>query len=119
VSVNIIEPRPQSTQSIPVSFRSRGPQVSDFFTLTSEHTRFDMKHDGENNFIVWLLDSNGTKVEQIAGEVGTFDGSRAIDIQINGIYCLNIGADVLKIVVLRTHNAFTYKLETYNIVFIF
>jgi len=92
-NVNITEPRPQTAQSIPVSFRGRGQQVSDFFTLTPEHTRFEMMHDGENDFIVWLLDSSGNNVELLASGIGAFDGSKAIDIQDYGIYCLNIGAD--------------------------
>jgi hypothetical protein len=62
-TVDITQPRPQTAQSVPFSFSGKGQQVSQFFTLTPGLARFRMTHDGERDFIVWLLDSKGNKVE--------------------------------------------------------
>ena len=92
-TVDISQPRPQTAQSVPISFSGKGQQVSQFITLNPGLTRFEMTHDGESNFIVWLLDSNGNNVDLLVNEVGAFDGSKATGIKYSGIYCLNIAAD--------------------------
>jgi hypothetical protein len=92
--VDITQPRPQTAQSVPASFSSKGQQVSQFFALTKGLARFKMTHDGESNFIVHLLDSKGNQVGvSLVNEIGAFNGSKAVNIQDNGIYCLDINAD--------------------------
>jgi hypothetical protein len=92
-TIDISQPRPQTAQSVPFSFRGRGQQVSQFITLSLGLTRFEMKHDGESNFAVWLLDSNGQRMDLLVNEIGAFDGSKAIGTKYHGIYCLDISAD--------------------------
>jgi len=93
-TVDITQPRPQTAQSVPVSFSGKGQQVSQFFTLTPGLARFKLMHNGESNFIVHLLDSKGNQVGiSLVNEIGAFNGSKAMGIENSGIYCLDIGAD--------------------------
>jgi len=92
-TVDITQPRPQTAQSVPVSLIGKGQQVSQFFTLTPGLARFKLVHDGERNFIVWLLDLKGNKLELLANEIGKFDRSKATGINDGGIYCIDINAD--------------------------
>ena len=92
-TIDISQPRPQNAQSIPVSFSGVGQQVSQFFLLKPGLTRFEMVHDGTRNFAIWLLDETGNNVDLLVNEIGVFDGSKAIGIKREGIYCLGIGAD--------------------------
>lgn len=52
-----------------------------------------MSHDGSSNFIVWLMDDQGNKVELLANEIGSFDGSTAISITTPGTYLLDVDSD--------------------------
>jgi hypothetical protein len=55
-----------------------------------------MTHQGERNFIVWLLDKNGARVNGglLANEVvGPYEGSRAIQVPKDDIYLLQVEAD--------------------------
>jgi hypothetical protein len=58
-----------------------GPQVSQFFTLNPGLAAFNMTHNGKNNFVIWLLDSKGNKIDLLVNETGIFDGSKATDIK--------------------------------------
>ena len=91
-TVDITQPKPETAQSVPVSFRGMGPQVSQFFTLNPGLATFNMTHNGKNNFIIWLLDSKGNKIDLLVNETGIFDGSKATGIKDSGIYCLDIYA---------------------------
>jgi hypothetical protein len=91
-TMDITQPKPETAQSVPVSFSGMGPQVSQFFTLNPGLATFKTKHNGENNFIIWLLDSKGNKIDLLVNETGKFDGSKATDIKDGGIYCLDIDA---------------------------
>ncbi len=92
-TVDISQPRPQTARGMPVSFGGTGQQVSQLFTLSPGLTRFELEHDGERNFAVWLLDNNGKNVDLLVNEIGPFDGSKATGIKYDGIYCLDINAD--------------------------
>jgi hypothetical protein len=52
-----------------------------------------MSHQGENNFAVWLLAANGRRVELLANEIGSFNGSKAVQIARGGTYLLQVDAD--------------------------
>ena len=91
--VDIRQPRPQIAQSVPISFSGTGQQVPQLFELGQGLARFEMEHDGERNFAIWLLDSTGKKVDLLVNKIGPFDGSKATGIEDSGIYCLDISAD--------------------------
>jgi hypothetical protein len=85
-------PTPVPTAS-PIDLTGTGQQASQKFHLTSGLAIFNMKHSGESNFAIWLLDSNGNKVDLMVNEIGSFDGSKAEHITTAGDYVLDITAD--------------------------
>jgi hypothetical protein len=92
-SVDIEQPRPSTATSVPLAFSGKGQQVSDFFYLDAGLVRFEMTHDGDSNFAIWLLDEDGDYVDLLVNEIGEFEGSKAVGITKSGIYLLDISAD--------------------------
>jgi len=90
-TVDITQPRPQTAQNVPVSFRGMGQQVSQFFTLRPGPASFKLNHDGEDSILVTLLDLKGNDVDDVAHEYGVLtNASKSIAIKDGGIYCLDI-----------------------------
>jgi len=87
--INIKQPRPTSAQSIPKTFTGNSRTVTDFFKVDGGLTRFELKYDGDGNFIIWLLDKDGNKIELLVNEISSFDGSKAIGLN-KGIYLLDV-----------------------------
>ena len=91
-------PTPSSTSTStdespkPITLSGSGQQASSKFILSSGLSVFKMTHSGSGNFAVELLDSNGKTVELLANTIGSFNGSKAVGIQSNGTYLLNITA---------------------------
>ncbi len=53
-----------------------------------------MTHQGEGNFIVELLDDEGSEVgSSLMNEIGPIDASQAVQIPEDGSYLLNVDAD--------------------------
>lgn len=77
----------------PISLSGSGEEATDFFNLERGLVKITMKHDGDSNFIVWLLDSDGDRVDLLANEIGSFSGSHYLGIKSAGKYLLNIDAD--------------------------
>jgi hypothetical protein len=92
-TVNIDQPRPYVAYGVPVSLSGAGQQVSKFFILDKEVTTFNITHDGWMDFNVWLLDSNGEKVERLVSTYGPYDASVTLNLTNGGIYLLDIQAD--------------------------
>jgi len=84
---------PTSAPPPPQTYTGRGQNFSPFITLAGGLTTFQMQHTGSANFIVRLLDDHGRWVELLANEIGSFNGSRAIGIDLPGIHLLDIRAD--------------------------
>lgn len=79
--------------TLPVTLGGEGQQASAFFDLEAGLAIFRLSHDGRSNFTVWLLDSQGQRVELLVNEIGLFDGSTAIGIDEAGVYILDVDAD--------------------------
>jgi hypothetical protein len=92
-SVDITQPRPLTAQPVPLSMTGVGQHATRFFTLKSGPATFKMTHNGSSDFTVWLDDANGKHVDLLANKAGIFDGSRVEDIDLGGIYLLDVGAD--------------------------
>lgn len=92
-AVGITQPRPMTAQPAPLSMTGAGQHATRFFALHQGSATFKMTHNGSSNFAVWLDDVNGKHIDLLANTVGTFDGSRAEDIDRDGIYLLDINAD--------------------------
>lgn len=91
--VTVEQPRKTATQSVPLTLSGNGQKVSEIFYLENGLRRIEMKHDGSSNFIVWLIDDQGNKIDLLANEIGSFEGSKAIGITNPGTYMLDISAD--------------------------
>ena len=91
-------PEPTPTE-IPVEeptileFSGHGNEATAAFHLESGLLRCDYRCQGEMNFIVYLLDSNGEMVALLANEIGTAEGSSATNIREPGNYLMDISAD--------------------------
>ena len=84
--------QPPEPQSIALS--GKGQQATQKFTLENGLSIFEMAHSGQSNFIVSLLDEEGNEVGfSLANEIGSFNGSKAMNIAKGGTYLLNIQAD--------------------------
>ncbi len=89
--VTIKQPRP-TTAPETKSFSGRDQQYAGPFYLDSGLTKFKLKNTGSGHFGIWLLDSEGNKVELLVNEIGPFDGSKAVGLSISGIYYFDISA---------------------------
>ncbi|MCX9013863.1 MAG: hypothetical protein OIN89_03555 [Candidatus Methanoperedens sp.] len=68
-------------------------QATGLFYLPEGKKTFTLKHGGESNFIVELLDNKGNRVAGLANEIGLFEGKKEVDILFPGNYLLDIEAD--------------------------
>lgn len=92
-TVVITQPAPLSDLEPPLTLSGNAQQASDLFRLSQGLVTFQMKHDGQSNFAIWLMDSQGSLVELLVNEIGAFDGSKAVGIGQDGIFILDISAD--------------------------
>jgi hypothetical protein len=92
-SVTIEQPRPETAPESPQSFSGKGPEGTAFFTLSKGSHVFETTHKGRGIFRAQLLNASGQRIEQVAGVIGNYDGSKAVKIDRPGIYLMNIVAD--------------------------
>ncbi len=91
-----------------ITLSGTGPAATRLFRLEPGLSVFFMAHEGNSNFIVDVLDENGSSVAPmgLANVIGGFSGSTAVQIQRGGQYLLDIQADgPWKIIVLQPRNA--------------
>lgn len=89
-------PTPVATPSptpVTQSFSGQGHRAISPVQLDDGLTIVTLTHTGASNFAIWLLDSNGENVDLLVNEIGPFDGSTALRIEIAGAYALDITAD--------------------------
>ncbi len=82
-TIEVVEPDP-------ISLSGSGQEATQTFRLEKGLSIFEMNNQGSNNFIIWLLDSNGNNVELLINEIGSFDSSTAVGIGIGGNYLLDV-----------------------------
>jgi hypothetical protein len=92
-TVAIRQPRPTNGEAKPVSRIGQGPDVPVFVTLPKGLTVFRVKHDGDGIFRVKLFDRDGKLVEQLFGQTGRYEGSRAFRVEQEGIYAVGVYAN--------------------------
>ena len=77
-----------------ISLSGTGQAATEPFELESGLAVFRIAHQGNRNFIVYLLDQNGARVgTSLANEIGSFSSSKAIQIPTDGTYLLQVDAD--------------------------
>lgn len=89
-TVTILQPRGGTGASLPDTFEGAGFQTSQFIRFEKGLATFKMKYTGTSNFIVWLMDDQGTKTELLVNTIGDFDGSKAVGITKAGNYVLSV-----------------------------
>lgn len=83
----------------PLFFNGSGKQTSPKFVLYPGVAIVRVTHDGGSSFIVALMDSNGNQMADSSGgapiinEIGPYNGSIAVPIQVAGEYLLDVIAD--------------------------
>ncbi len=73
-------------------FEGYGDTATELFTIPAGTKTFKMTHAGKSNFIVKLLNKDGTNEMYLANEIGIFEGSKA-EFTNNNVYAFNIQAD--------------------------
>jgi len=91
-SVKISQPLISQTEDFS-QISGSGPMGTSLYYFDRGLAKFEMKFSGDGNFIVWLLDEYGNKVELLANEIGSFSGSTGAKIPSDGRYMLDIQAD--------------------------
>lgn len=88
------KPQPQPKQvPDPITLSGSGQQATSKFHLQKGLSTFKLTYTGGSNFSVWLLDSSGNNIELLANDIGTFDGSKAVQIDTDGDYLLNVESE--------------------------
>ena len=92
--IKVRQPRASSAPKT-TSFKGTSAEATDLFELSGSLHRFELTHSGDENFIVDLLDQNGESVTMmgLVNEIGSFEGSKAVQVPEDGIYLLSVQAN--------------------------
>ena len=91
--MTVRQPRPAEVPAR-TSFSGQGGAATELFSMNSGLKRINFSHQGEMNFIVTLLDSEGREVEfALANDIGTVETSTTATIPQDGIYLFQVEAD--------------------------
>lgn len=80
-------------EPVPISLVGTGKNTTQPFSLEQGLSLFSMKHTGPSNFTVWLMDSNGRKIDLLVSVIGEFQGSKAEGLPAAGNYTLDIATE--------------------------
>lgn len=86
-------PAPAQPAPTTVSFSGTNNTSTNRFALRQGAATFQVEYTGKRNFVVWLLDGNGSKLDVVANEVNEFKGSKVLNIKAPGPYLLDVSAD--------------------------
>lgn len=82
---------PTATEAIELS--GSGTKVSDSFALTEGIAIVTANHNGDENFIVKLLDTNSDSTNYLFNQIGDYEGKTALNISKSSDYVLDVDAD--------------------------
>ena len=97
-TVLIKQPRPTSADALPLNLTGKGCDVSPFFVLDEGLTVFKMTHDGDSNFAITLLSTDGRVAELLVNEIGSYSGKKAIGVKQGNIIGARPGIHILSII---------------------
>ena len=66
----------------PITLSGTGQEATSKFPLEKGLSIFKLIHDGNSNFIIWLLDDEGNNIDLLVNKIGEFDGYKAVGILI-------------------------------------
>lgn len=92
-SIKISQPKPTQGTSKPTSFSGNGQQMTPYLKLKRGLTIFKITCNGGSYFSAWLVDSNGEKIDLLANETGVFNVSKAVQIEEDGFYFIQIQSE--------------------------
>lgn len=92
-NVVIEQPRYQTGETPPFNLGETGDTASSPLQLEEGLARFEMTHDGDSNFAIWLYSAEGQRIALLANEIGQYEGSTTENIPQDGIYVMDIVAD--------------------------
>jgi len=78
---------------LPQTFSGQGPVSSPLFSANSGSLRLAMKHSGDANFSVIVMDTQGRTIDLAANVIGPYDGSKVVRLPSKGIYILVVEAN--------------------------
>lgn len=90
--VTVEQPRPSGAEGAPQTFTGSSQSAAGPIELKSGLARFALKHSGDGNFALWLIDDSGDNVALLANDIGPFDGSKAEQV-LDGIYWFDVTAN--------------------------
>ncbi len=70
-----------------------GQQATDPIQLSAGLWKVSLSHHGGGHFAVWLLDSDGERVELLVNKSGLFHGTKLVKIPRQGTYLCDVSAD--------------------------
>ena len=76
----------------PIGFEGDGATVTDAFTLEGGVTIVEAVHDGESNFVVELVPTDGDRRHLLVNVIGDFDGAAGVLVD-DSEYLLDVDAD--------------------------
>lgn len=76
-----------------VRLQGVGQTATQQFALKAGLATFSLQHNGNRNFIVWLLNDKGERQDLLVNVIGPFSGSKAIQVRADGSYLLDVAAD--------------------------
>ncbi len=79
--------------SVPFALSGSGPQATRKFFLGRGLATFKLTHSGQSNFVVWLRNSKGERVELLANDIGASVAAAAAHIERDGQFLLEVDAD--------------------------
>jgi len=91
-SVSVTAPPPA-----PIRFSGRGDTVTDTFHLTEGLATFEFRHTGRSNFIAWLYDTGGNRVDLLVNVIGSYSGTAVVGVRAGALWGAKPGLHLLEI----------------------
>jgi len=98
-TLKLMQERPSGGQPPPISDEDNGDGVIRWLNLRKGQYVLTASHDGQSNFIVELLKSDGSQTEYLVNEIGTYSGQAIIQVGSSlfdvkpGLYAFVVQAD--------------------------
>jgi len=78
--------------SSPLTLSGNGRGSTPVFHVNGGMINFEMTHNGKQNFVIHLMNTNGTIQDYVTSKVGKYNGSQALNVP-KGDYILDVYAD--------------------------